>query len=71
MREILCKSCGQEIIHGIETGGEDIFRLHIICVCGKKNIESFLGSPKLSGTKDYFFEFVDDNTVICKKRKVK
>lgn len=71
MKEICCTKCNQELLMATESGGDEIFRLYIICTCGKKNVESFLGYPKLMSNDKLYFEYVDDITIECKKKKVK
>jgi len=65
---ITCSKCQEELLYAIDSGGEEIVSFKVQCVCGKEIIETFIGYPKLSGNDKYYFEFIDENKIMCKPR---
>lgn len=66
-KTISCFKCGEQLCYAADSG-EKFTTINVVCVCGQVNKESFLGFPKLAGTDKYYFEFVDENKIVCKLR---
>jgi len=69
MKSVVCIKCGEELLHAADSGGEKIVNFRVECICGQTTIESFLGYPKLAGNDKYYFEFVDEDKVVCRPRR--
>lgn len=67
MNPVNCPSCGQLCCYAADTDG-DLTNIDVVCICGYKNIVSFIGYPKLWGTDDIYFEFTDEFKIECHKR---
>lgn len=68
MKTVVCTKCGEELLFANDSGKEEIVTFKTQCPCGHVNVETFLGYPKLAGNERYYFEFVDENKIMCKPR---
>jgi hypothetical protein len=68
MDAVVCDKCGEELLHASDSG-EKIVNFRVECICGHTTTKAFLGYPKLAGNEKYYFEFVDEDKVICRLRR--
>lgn len=68
MELIQCKKCNKKLCYAADSETDVIQTLKITCVCKELNTKAFLGYPKLSGTEECYFEFVDEDHIVCRDR---
>ncbi len=68
MQIIKCEKCSRELFYADNGIKEEIVNFRYECVCGTENVHQFIGYPKLAGNDDFYFEFVDEDKILCKPR---
>lgn len=46
----------------------DLTTFFIVCACGHKNAQQFIGYPRLCANHKYSFNFTDEDEITCQKR---
>lgn len=67
---IVCDKCNRKLCWAADgSKPEKVVKFYVVCPCGHTISNTFLGYPKLAGTDEYSFEFVDEFKIVCKPRK--
>lgn len=69
METVVCNKCGVELLYATDSGGGKVVSFRVECICGHTNTSLFDGYPKLAGNDKFYFEFVDEDKVVCRPRR--
>ena len=67
MNPVTCPKCFRICCYAADTDG-DLTTMTVVCTCKHSFNNTYLGYPKLWGTDDTYFEFVDEFRIECHQR---